>query len=84
MTDLSYGAIFKDELQRKILSSGRMVQLKKFLGQVLVELGMITNNDLNTALEKQKSTGQRLGEVLIAMGVLTPEQLEKALGKSGG
>jgi type IV pilus assembly protein PilB len=60
--------------------------LKKMLGQVLMEAGLVSIEDINSALEIQKSTGQKLGEVLIGMGVVTPEQLKSALEfeKEGG
>ena len=56
------------------------------LGQVLMEAGLVTIEDINAALESQKSTGQKLGEVLISMGVVTQEQLKSALefDKEGG
>jgi type IV pilus assembly protein PilB len=53
--------------------------VKKLLGQVLMEAGMMTIDDLNAALEIQKSTGQKLGEVLLGMGVVTAEQLKMAI-----
>lgn len=53
--------------------------MKKLLGQVLMEAGMMTIDDLNAALEIQKSTGQKLGEVLLGMGVVTAEQLKMAI-----
>ena len=49
------------------------------LGQVLMEAGLVTIEDINAALETQKATGQKLGELLISMGVLTQEQLTSAL-----
>jgi predicted transcriptional regulator len=49
------------------------------LGQVLMEAGLVTIEDISTALEIQKSTGQKLGEVLINMGAVTLEQLKSAL-----
>jgi hypothetical protein len=49
------------------------------LGQVLMEAGLVSIDDINAALETQKSTGQKLGEVLIGMGILTAEQLKSAL-----
>jgi predicted transcriptional regulator len=60
--------------------------LKKMLGQVLMEAGLVTIEDINAALETQKSTGQKLGEVLIGMGVITLEQLKSAIDfeKEGG
>ena len=49
------------------------------IGQVLMESGMITIDDLNEALEIQKSSSQRLGEILIGMGSITEEELQMAL-----
>jgi hypothetical protein len=54
------------------------------LGQVLMEAGLVSIEDINAALETQKTTGQKLGEALIAMGVLTPEQLARALETDNG
>jgi hypothetical protein len=59
------------------LTEGRI--LKKMLGQVLMEAGLVSIDDINAALDTQKSTGQKLGEVLIGMGILTAEQLKSAL-----
>ena len=52
---------------------------KTQIGQVLMESGMITIDDLNEAIEIQKSSSQRLGEILIGMGVITAEELQMAL-----
>lgn len=53
--------------------------MPKRLGQILMEAGMLTIDDLNDALETQKSTGQRLGEVLLNLNLITQEELEMAL-----
>lgn len=54
------------------------------LGQVLLAAGLITEDQLQEALKKHFSTGQRLGRVLINMNVLSSEKvglmLEKKLG----
>lgn len=49
------------------------------LGQILMESGMINIDDLNEAIELQKSTGQQLGEILLSMDMITPEELQMAL-----
>jgi type IV pilus assembly protein PilB len=51
----------------------------KLLGQVLMESGMITIDELNEAIEVQKSSGQKLGDVLISLDMITQEELEIAL-----
>jgi predicted transcriptional regulator len=52
---------------------------QKPIGQILMESGMITIDDLNDAIEIQKSSSQRLGEILIGMGAITEEELQLAL-----
>ena len=52
---------------------------KKPIGQVLMESGMITIDDINEAIEIQKSSSQLLGEILIGMGSITSEELQMAL-----
>ncbi len=53
--------------------------MSHLLGQVLMESGMITIDELNEALEIQKSSGQRLGDILINLNMITPEELQMAL-----
>lgn len=51
----------------------------KRLGDVLIEAGLITIEQLNEALEKQKETKSRLGEVLISTGIISEGALVEAL-----
>jgi type IV pilus assembly protein PilB len=44
------------------------------LGDLLVKNGLITEENLETALEHQKKTEQRLGDALIDLGLITEEQ----------
>lgn len=57
--------------------------MPKLLGQILMESGMVTIDDINEALETQKSTSQKLGDILISMEVITPEELEMVLEFQG-
>ena len=43
----------------------------KRLGDVLIDAGLITEDQLGHALKQQKETKRRLGDELIAEGVLT-------------
>ncbi len=45
------------------------------LGDLLVEQGAITNDQLMAALQEQKSTGNKLGRVLIDSGYITEDKL---------
>ncbi len=49
------------------------------LGDVLVQDGVISEQQLQSALDEQKSTGKRLGEVLIDSHFITQKQLVHAL-----
>ncbi len=49
------------------------------LGQAMVERGLITQDDLDRALEHQRTTRQRLGESLVDIGAVTSFQLSQAL-----
>lgn len=51
----------------------------KSLGQLLVERGVITADQLNQALEKQRKSGTLLGECLVAMGFAREEDVAQAL-----
>lgn len=59
---------------------GMDINRKKMrLGDVLVNSGVITIDDLEKGLEKQKGTGRKLGEVLVDEGIVTEENIARAL-----
>ncbi|MBT9174930.1 MAG: putative type II secretion system protein HxcR [candidate division WS2 bacterium] len=58
--------------------------LKKPLGQLLLETGYITDNDLRRALSEQKNTGAPLGQILVEMGILSPQVLGQILADQEG
>ncbi len=54
---------------------------KKRLGELLIEEGLITKEQLEEALAEAKKTGEPLGQVLIDLGYITPQDLGKVLQK---
>ena len=50
------------------------------LGNLLVATGIITQEQLNDAIERQKQSGKRLGNVLVEAGYADPEQVQRGLG----
>ena len=54
------------------------------LGDLLVEAGSITQEQLMSALEKQKKTGMKLGVTLVDEGVITEDDIAEALGRQLG
>ncbi|KAF0121700.1 MAG: type IV pilus assembly protein PilB [bacterium] len=49
------------------------------LGDLLVNLGMITGEQLLQVLEEQKTSGKRVGELLVSKGIITEASLINAL-----
>ncbi|NPA29385.1 MAG: type II/IV secretion system protein [Epsilonproteobacteria bacterium] len=60
-----------------------MIHQKVRLGDLLVEKGLISEEQLREALQKQKASGfsKKLGEVLIDEGFLTERQIAEALAE---
>ncbi|WP_044915170.1 GspE/PulE family protein [Butyrivibrio sp. WCE2006] len=52
---------------------------KKRIGDLLIERGLITEKELQFALDMQKQTHEKLGEVLINNRIVTPEDVAKTL-----
>ncbi len=52
---------------------------KRKIGELLIERGLITDNELDFALDMQKLTHEKLGEVLISHEIVTPENIAQAL-----
>jgi len=61
-----------------------MVMKKKFLGEMLIEAGVITPEQRDKAMQEQKRLGKRLGETLISLGFITEEVMAKALSEQMG
>ena len=53
--------------------------MRKKIGECLVQAGLITEADLQTALVEHKRSGERLGSVLVRMNLATERQIAKAL-----
>ena len=63
------------------VSSTAILQMRKRLGDYLVEAGLIDAETLHKALEIQKTKNRRLGEILIDMGAADDEAIAEALAK---
>lgn len=52
----------------------------KHIGEILVEAGDISKDQLEIALQEQEQgQGRRLGEILVEKGIITPEKINSAL-----
>lgn len=57
---------------------------KRRLGEILVELGIVSEDDIGVALGEQRESGRRLGDVLLQSGKVTSRQLLRALASQFG
>ncbi|MBS1144454.1 MAG: type secretion system protein E:ral secretory system protein N-terminal [Proteobacteria bacterium] len=49
------------------------------LGDLLIQQGLLTDEQLKSALDEQKRTGRKLGRVFVESGYVTEEEISKAL-----
>ncbi len=56
----------------------------RYLGEIVLERGLVNEDQLIKALEVQKGKGTRLGEILKGLGLLTEEQLLEVLSEQTG
>ena len=71
MADIDSNQI-KDKYQNDFVS-------RRKLGELLIESGLLTAENVKDALEVQKRTEKRLGDVLIEMKIISPEEIAFAL-----
>jgi hypothetical protein len=53
--------------------------VRKKIGECLIQAGLITGEDLQTALAEHKRTGERVGAVLVRLNFATEKQITKVL-----
>lgn len=51
----------------------------KKLGDILIDSGLLTQENLEKALEQQQASGKKLGSVIVEMGLLSEEDIMQAL-----
>ncbi|MFN4182099.1 MAG: GspE/PulE family protein, partial [bacterium] len=56
----------------------------KRLGELLLEWGILTREELIDALREQMRTGKLLGEIVLELGLAKQEDIERALSETGG
>jgi type IV pilus assembly protein PilB len=58
--------------------------MRKKLGEILIESGAITEDQLNHALSVQKTKKQKIGKLFVELGFVTKEQIAEALSEKLG
>jgi len=55
------------------------VEPRKRLGEILLQMGLVTPEKIETALTHSRRTGSRLGEALVDLNMISEEQVTRAL-----
>jgi type IV pilus assembly protein PilB len=69
---------------RTPLRPGTVATRRDRLGEILVRMGLITEEQLSEAVEIQAKTGEKIGRILLKQGAVTDEDLAKAVGVQWG
>ncbi|MFP4349073.1 MAG: GspE/PulE family protein [Thermodesulfobacteriota bacterium] len=68
----------------KTRSAGRRIGQRKRIGDILLEAGLITREQMKAALQRQSVTGGRIGNIMVEMDFLSEENMVGALSKQLG
>jgi len=55
--------------------------IRKKIGDILIEKGVIDSKQLSEALKSQKRSGRKVGQILVESGLITDEQLAEAISE---
>jgi len=58
--------------------------IRKKMGEVLVDEGLVKEEQVQEALRRQRSTGESFGEILVAMGFVSEVDIARTLVKQSG
>ncbi len=72
---IDLGLISRDELQRFL----KKYEKRIYIGELLVNMGLITRKHVELILRQQKDSGKRFGELLLEQKIITESQLVDAL-----
>src|SRR5436190_20749072 len=58
--------------------------IRKKLSEVLVDEGLVKDDQIQEVLRRQRATGEGFGEILVAMGMVTESDIARTLVKQSG
>ncbi len=75
---VNLGYITDDDLT-SVLGAQIQLDQRKRIGEVLIDQGLITEEQLRQGLDEQKKTGQQLGKCLVGLGLISDNKLVDVL-----
>jgi type IV pilus assembly protein PilB len=73
----------REQLRRALDEQAKLGKVKP-LGEILIDLGYVTQGEVDEALNTQRSGGGRLEDTLVQSGKISPEMLAKSLAMQLG
>src|SRR3954470_10933126 len=58
--------------------------IRKKMGEVLIDEGLVKDDQVQEALRRQRATGESFGEILVSMGFVTETDIARTLVKQSG
>ena len=58
--------------------------IRKKMGEVLIDEGLLKDDQVQDALRRQRATGESFGEILVSMGFVTESDIARTLVKQSG
>lgn len=74
----------RDMTSKETVEDAGDLRKKGRIGDRMVEMGLISEDQLNVALQEKKITGRMLGEVMVDLGFIDEETLSAFIAQSSG
>jgi type IV pilus assembly protein PilB len=69
------------DLPKGIVPSGRRNGASRLIGEIVVDLGLATREDVEAAVQQARVEGRSTGDMLVARGTLTSDELARVLAE---
>ena len=69
------------DLPKGIVPSGRRNGASRLIGEIVVDLGLATREDVELAVQQARTEGRSTGDMLVARGTLTSDELARVLAE---
>ncbi len=72
------------DLPKGIVPSGRRVGRSRLIGEIVVDLGLASREDVEASVQQARAEGRSTGEMLVSRGTLTSDELARVLAERFG
>ncbi len=72
------------DLPKGIVPSGRPTGRSRLIGEIVVDLGLASRDDVEAAVQQARAEGRSTGEMLVARQTLTSDELARVLAERFG